>query len=280
MPLPFQQRLWEVQQQYAGPRSSSTSSTSSSGGSAGRSDDNGPASDDAGAFEGLPPYYQDWLAAHDALGLVRSLHLPTDELQQQGDFSDNGSEASTPASATTSISGDGGSSGAQERAAGARAWAFASLAPVKDAELIVVGSHLGCPAFKRLLHCALRTFVDGLGIQTFNVGVLNLDVEAPPPAGSSVWANAAGARVAAFCAAAGGVASSNGCGSGGDGAGGNGAAGVPRAPVVARIVGRGKLGSAASDYGCLEVFGGASIGHTDPYAVMTALDRFLEGGMV
>ena len=42
-------------------------------------------------------------------------------------------------------------------------------------------------------------------------------------------------------------------------------------PVVARIVSRGRLSSAASDFGGLEVFGGASIGHTDPYRVHEAL---------
>lgn len=48
-----------------------------------------------------------------------------------------------------------------------------------------------------------------------------------------------------------------------------------RPPVVARLVSRGKLDNAASDYGGLEVFGGASIGHTDPYAVAAALDAQL-----
>lgn len=42
-------------------------------------------------------------------------------------------------------------------------------------------------------------------------------------------------------------------------------------PVVARVVGRGKLSSQASDFGGLEVFGGASIGHTDPFRVAQAL---------
>jgi hypothetical protein len=44
---------------------------------------------------------------------------------------------------------------------------------------------------------------------------------------------------------------------------------------VARVVARGKLDSAASDFGGLEVLGGASIGHTDPYAVLAALDAQL-----
>jgi hypothetical protein len=48
-----------------------------------------------------------------------------------------------------------------------------------------------------------------------------------------------------------------------------------RPPVVARLVSRGKLDNAASDFGGLEVFGGASIGHTDPYRVAAALDQQL-----
>jgi hypothetical protein len=43
--------------------------------------------------------------------------------------------------------------------------------------------------------------------------------------------------------------------------------------VVARIVSRGRLTSLASDFGGLEVFGGASIGHTDPFAVVEALRK-------
>eukprot|EP00775_Hariotina_reticulata_P011764 gene11764-11909_t len=46
-------------------------------------------------------------------------------------------------------------------------------------------------------------------------------------------------------------------------------------PVVARIVSRGKLTSVASDFGCLEVFGGASIGHTDPFVIVKQLDEQL-----
>jgi hypothetical protein len=46
-------------------------------------------------------------------------------------------------------------------------------------------------------------------------------------------------------------------------------------PVVGRVVGRGRLGSLASDWGGLEVFGSASIGHTDPFVVKGALDSAL-----
>ncbi len=44
-----------------------------------------------------------------------------------------------------------------------------------------------------------------------------------------------------------------------------GADSVSPKPVIARIVSRGKMGQVASDFGCLEVVGGASIGHTDPF---------------
>ncbi len=47
---------------------------------------------------------------------------------------------------------------------------------------------------------------------------------------------------------------------------------VERPPVMARLVSRGRLTSVASDYGCLEVVGGASIGHTDPFFIMQQLD--------
>lgn len=45
--------------------------------------------------------------------------------------------------------------------------------------------------------------------------------------------------------------------------------------ALCRVLSRGKLSSQASDYGGLEVFGGASIGHTDPMAVLAALDKTL-----
>lgn len=100
------------------------------------------------------------------------------------------------------------------------------------------GSSITSPAFVTLLHAALRTIIDELGCVTFNVGILNICVdENPETAPSSDQAK-------------------------------------PR-QVVARVVSRGKMSSAASDYGCLEVFGGASIGHTDPYVGLKALDSQL-----
>lgn len=49
-----------------------------------------------------------------------------------------------------------------------------------------------------------------------------------------------------------------------------------RIPVgVRRVVSRGDVSSRSSDFGALEVFAGASIGHTDPYVVHAAISRRL-----
>jgi len=69
------------------------------------------------------------------------------------------------------------------------------------------------------------------------------------------------------------------CGGAGLGMGPPGGYAHPRGmalPVVARVVSRGKLSNLASDFGGLEVFGGASIGHTDPCRVAEALQRVQE----
>ena len=50
-----------------------------------------------------------------------------------------------------------------------------------------------------------------------------------------------------------------------------------RRPILARVLCRGQgLGSPASDFGALEVLGGACIGHTDPYVVAAALGRMMQ----
>ena len=41
--------------------------------------------------------------------------------------------------------------------------------------------------------------------------------------------------------------------------------------VLARVVSRGSAASKASDFGALEVLGGASIGHTNPWTVYAAM---------
>eukprot|EP00951_Prasinocladus_malaysianus_P046786 scaffold647941_cov25-Prasinocladus_malaysianus.AAC.1 len=50
-----------------------------------------------------------------------------------------------------------------------------------------------------------------------------------------------------------------------------GAGDLATAPVVVRLASRGKVDSKASDFGGLEVFGGASIGHTDPFSILPFL---------
>jgi hypothetical protein len=122
--------------------------------------------------------------------------------------------------------------------------AYACIAPYKDCECVVHGSSVASPAFVRMLHLAMRALIDRCGVTTFNACVLGLSLStAEAPAEES---RAAGGEVA-------------------DGIG-----------VTARVVSRGKASSRASDFGALEVFGGASIGHTSPWAVAGALDAEAE----
>lgn len=46
-----------------------------------------------------------------------------------------------------------------------RAYCYPSLSPTKDMEIVVQGRHMRDPAFQRLLHAALRTLVDELGVR-------------------------------------------------------------------------------------------------------------------
>jgi hypothetical protein len=203
-----------------------------------------------------------------------------------------------------------------------RAWAYASLCPYKDMEMVVMGSSMTCPAFQRLLHACLRTLIDELGCRTFNVGILNItldessrkDGEQEPDIGSSVWGDeqsrdgqGSDSSKSESCSSVGGSSgyssdrdtssdsdlgalTSQSVASSEDGSqrrykvrvqkgAAAAASGIPkafrRAPVMARVVSRGKLTSAASDFGCLEVFGGASIGHTDPYKVLECFDLYV-----
>lgn len=152
-------------------------------------------------------------------------------------------------------------------------------APRKDCEIVILGSHFGCAAFKRMLHVALRALIDGLGCSTFNAAALNINIALPTGDCSSGASRDGGGGSTADCSA-------------GDGSSGMGDSrmvhvlpvdelwvpggfDVRRPPVVARLVSRGKLDNIASDFGGLEVFGGASIGHTDPYRVLAAIDEQL-----
>ena len=115
----------------------------------------------------------------------------------------------------------------------------------QDMEVCVHGSSMASAAFQRALFAALRALIDELGCATFNACVYNIQL-----------GDDGGAANGRLSQPYGGV-----------GGGGGGQA----LPVVARVVGRGKLSSLASDFGGLEVFGGASIGHTDPFRVAEAL---------
>jgi hypothetical protein len=105
---------------------------------------------------------------------------------------------------------------------------------------VVHGASATSPAFVRLLHVAMRALIDRCGITSFNACVLGMSItaaEAPAEAGEG----------------------------GGEGL-------VDGVGVTARVVSRGKATSRASDFGALEVFGDASIGHTSPWAVAAAFD--------
>lgn len=168
--------------------------------------------------------------------------------------------------------------------------------------MCVHGSSLGSPAFQRLLYTALRALIDELGVATFNAGgatgrwrggprvvegagfqegrplrcfrdqfsslrlfcwpaaIHNIQVQ-PAPGGDDDAVASSSASTSSGSIASSSAASRAGFLQ-------------PRRgplPVVARLVSRGKLSSQASDFGGLEVFGGASIGHTDPFRVVDAL---------
>lgn len=160
---------------------------------------------------------------------------------------------------------------------GDTAWGLASLAPIKDMEILVLGSHMCSQAFQRMLYAALRAMIDDLSVQTFNVGMLNVDLgvkhEQQQQQSQQQQHGAANGDVRA-----GDLSGTQPDSSANTHAGCDHAiqVHVPDAlaapPVIARLVSRGKLSVAASDYGGLEVFGGACIGHTDPFRVIAALD--------
>ena len=97
-------------------------------------------------------------------------------------------------------------------------WIAASPCPVKDMETLILGKALDDPSFVRALLFSLRTLIDDLGVESFNVGII-----------------------------------------------------MEEGRVMARVVSRGKTNQTASDFGALEVIGGASIGHSDPFVVIDAI---------
>jgi len=134
-----------------------------------------------------------------------------------------------------------------------RCWLAACLTPIKDMEVLVAveaptgaqvgqanvaaaGEGLTCPAFVRGLHSALRAIIDTFGMNSFNVGILRLPTKSNAPHSLED---------------------------------------LPHSMLLARVVSRGHSSKVASDYGCLEVLGGASIGNTDPFRVIDAVDQQL-----
>ena len=171
------------------------------------------------------------------------------------------------------------------------------MAPTKDMELCVQGRSLSCGAFQALLFAALRALIDGLGCATFNVGVYNVACGRAVRTSNSKQPGTS---------ADGGTCQPDGAADAGSGLPPGSSERQP--PVLARwetkslfcalsvlscwaasfcrwdnvrhavrflhgyrVVSRGRPHARASDYGGLEVFGHASIGHTDPYRVFEAL---------
>jgi hypothetical protein len=252
-------------------------------------------------------YYADLLRAHAAAGLLRQLTIPA--VQPATAAAGNG--------AASCLVEDSIKAALQQQQQQHTAWAFASLSPYKDMEIVVAGSHLACPAFQRMMHAALRAMIDGCGCMTFNAGVLNIDLAAEAPAGIGLerqfWRNRRqgsssangesegdGSSMSISSLGSGSSSSNSSIASSSSGSDTSGhvryqyygassrnssssdAVVVPDewpwgqgVPVIARLVSRGKLSSVASDFGCLEVFGGASIGHTDPFVLVQQLDEQL-----
>jgi hypothetical protein len=235
----------------------------------------------AGGSSSSRCYYTSLLRAKAAAGLLRVVTATAEPSGGNGSSSDSLSSSSASlASLSARVAAE------DEESPPAVAYVYASLAPVKDAELVVVvppanaadasttttNLHaLNNPALARALHAALRAVVDGVGggSGAFNAAVHNLQVvegrEAdqfreyddeqwpplwPPPGAAGGDDDGAAALFA--------------------GAGGG------SRPLVARVVSRGVPSAVASDFGALEVLGGASIGHTDPYELLRLFDAALE----
>jgi hypothetical protein len=57
-----------------------------------------------------------------------------------------------------------------------RAWCYAALAPKKDMEIVIQADGMRNAAFHALLFNALRALINQLGVECFNVGILNIRV--------------------------------------------------------------------------------------------------------
>ena len=139
------------------------------------------------------------------------------------------------------------------------------MAPLKDMSLCIHGASLTCPAFQQLLWACLRALLERLGVQCFNMAIAGdlMVGRLSAASGSSQHG------VVARSAPAVGMLTRE--------------ALVPVCIKLAadsivrcRIVSRGRATAVASDWGALEVFAGASIGATDPFTVVAAVDAQLK----
>ncbi|GMH32491.1 hypothetical protein BSKO_00325 [Bryopsis sp. KO-2023] len=119
-----------------------------------------------------------------------------------------------------------------------RCFSYPSLTPWKDMEVVILGSSIESPSFQKLLYTVLRMLVDDFGAASFNVGIQGIQPQNAENGDVSKPVNWWGENISR---------------------------------VLARVVSRGKLTSMASDFGGLEVLGGASIGHTDIYRIARVL---------
>lgn len=131
---------------------------------------------------------------------------------------------------------------------------------MKDQEVVILGSGMKCSSFASAVHGALRTLIDDLGSQTFNVVIFGMNTETEMDECQSTRKNVG--AVLKICSHL-----------------------EPEQgrcehedlrivnPVVARVVVRGAVSAKASDFGAVEVLCGASIGRTDPYIIHEKLQR-------
>eukprot|EP00899_Mesostigma_viride_P007252 jgi/Mesvir1/16528/Mv10074-RA.2 len=260
-------------------------------------------------------YLVDLLRSYDSIGLLRGVRVPTGASIMAGGSSLPLWEIlcgdALPAGPSSSSSnGTPGQVGTPFAYGDTEAFCFASITPVKDMEVLVMGSSLESPAVHVLLHAVLRALIDDLGVQTFNVacgigirltrgaGEVPFGAESSLPAqgvknqASTVNPAAGAADVPRGNATTTGGKSTTGSvsyGSGGASAisnasrrgivSGLGGYGMgpwgPSGPVILRVASRGSMSVQSSDIGALELFAGSAIGHTDPYTVIRAIDQQL-----
>jgi hypothetical protein len=190
---------------------------------------------DVGGGAAVADYYTDLVEAHGVVGLARRLVIPlNDKNELNHDY-----EIIWDDKCTSSGSSSKKATAMIAATKTATATAHVSLCPTKDAEIVIHGDSLHCPAFQLLFYAALRALIDDLEVESFNAGIHNIiPIQCDNTTATTYIPSSGAARV----------------------------------PIVARVVSRGRLSSGASDFGGLEVFAGASIGHTDPWTVMEALD--------